>query len=128
MEASESPDATVAEATLEAVLGPGQYMMTVISRPDTITSGVSILNLTEVLAAMQEVDAGVGGTARIMLFVDFDGTVQEMRLSNSSGRYSLDSAAMSVAEVFRFTPAMNREQAVPVWVSIPITFQERSAG
>jgi len=92
-----------------------------------ITSGVSILNLTEVLAAIRAVDAEVGGTARVRLFVDFDGTVQEMRLSSSSGRYALDSAAMSVAEVFRFSPAMNRDQAVGVWVTIPITFQARSA-
>ena len=116
------PSTSLDQFLWEGVFGPDNRMVTLISGPDSITSGVSILNLTEVLAAMQAVDAGVGGTARVALFIDYDGTVQEMRLSSSSGRYSLDSAARSVAGVFRFSPATSRERAVPVWVIIPITF------
>ncbi|MGY8799608.1 MAG: hypothetical protein ACKVG4_12615, partial [Longimicrobiales bacterium] len=43
----------------------------------------------------------------------------------SSLSLALDRAALSVADVYRFTPAKNRNQAVPVGVSFPITFQVR---
>jgi hypothetical protein len=32
---------------------------------------------------------------------------------------------MQVAEVFEFSAAMNRDQRVPVWIQIPITFTTR---
>ena len=35
----------------------------------------------------------------------------------------LDTAAIRVAGVYRFSPALNREKKVPVWVQFPITFQ-----
>ena len=34
----------------------------------------------------------------------------------------MDQAALRVAPVFEFTPALNGDKAVPVWVSLPITF------
>jgi hypothetical protein len=37
----------------------------------------------------------------------------------------MDDAALAVSEIYRFTPAMNRDKKVPVWVSFPITFQVR---
>jgi hypothetical protein len=30
---------------------------------------------------------------------------------------------MAVSEIYRFSPALNRDKTVPVWVSFPITFQ-----
>ena len=34
-------------------------------------------------------------------------------------------AALAVADVYRFSAALNRDKKVPVWVSFPITFQVR---
>lgn len=70
-------------------------------------------------------DAGIGGTARIWFFIDEEGRVQDTRVQESSGQTQLDEAALRVADLMRFTPALNRDQTVPVWVAFPITFQVR---
>jgi TonB family protein len=46
-------------------------------------------------------------------------------VNEPSGHTSLDEAALRVANVMQFSPAMNRDKKVPVWVSLPITFQTR---
>ena len=68
-------------------------------------------------------DAGIGGTVVVWFFIDETGIVQNQRVHTSSGHQALDDAALRVAPVFRFTPALNRDKAVPVWVSFPITFR-----
>ncbi len=70
-------------------------------------------------------DAGIGGTARIWFFIDEEGRVQDTRVQDSSGHTQLDEAALRVADLMRFTPALNRDKKVPVWVAFPITFQVR---
>lgn len=70
-------------------------------------------------------DAGVGGTVLMYFFIDENGVVQEYRVHESSGHAALDQAAQRVANVFEFTAAMNRDQRVPVWIQIPITFTTR---
>lgn len=71
-------------------------------------------------------DAGVGGTVLMYFFIDENGVVQEFRVHESSGHSALDQAAQRVANVFQFTAAMNRDQRVPVWIQIPITFTTRN--
>jgi protein TonB len=70
-------------------------------------------------------DAGVGGRVDVWIRLDERGVVQDAQVNASSGQPSLDEAALRVARIIRFSPAMNRDQPVPVWVSIPITFQVR---
>ena len=95
------------------------------------TVAPSILNRDEVVQAMGREyppllrDAGVGGTVRMYFFIDQDGRVQDRRVDVSSGHAAIDDAALAVAEVYEFSPALNRDQKVPVWVSFPITFQVR---
>ena len=95
------------------------------------TVAPSILNRDEVVQAMGREyppllrDAGVGGTVRVYFFIDQDGRVQDRRVDVSSGHAAIDDAALAVAEVYEFSPALNRDQKVPVWVSFPITFQVR---
>lgn len=95
------------------------------------TVAPSILNRDEVIAAMMEAyppllrDAGIGGTARVYFFIDEEGLVRDVRLDQSTGHPALDAAALAVADVYRFTPARNRDDPTPVWVSFPITFQTR---
>ncbi len=70
-------------------------------------------------------DAGVGGTVLMYFFIDESGRVQDYRVHESSGHNALDEAARRVAGVFEFSAAMNRDQRVPVWIQIPITFTTR---
>jgi len=37
----------------------------------------------------------------------------------------LDQAALTVADTYEFTPALNRDKKVKVWVQFPITFEVR---
>ena len=70
-------------------------------------------------------DAGIGGTVRVYFFIDENGRVQDRQIDESSGHQALDAAAMAVFDIYRFSPALNRDKAVPVWVSFSITFQVR---
>lgn len=69
--------------------------------------------------------AGIGGTAIVWFFIDENGEVKDQQIKESSGHQALDEAALRVAPVFRFTPALNRDETVPVWVQLPITFTTR---
>jgi protein TonB len=68
-------------------------------------------------------DAGIGGKPVVWFLIDETGKVIKTQLSKSSGHASLDEAAMKVAEVMKFTPAMNIDRKVTVWVELPIEFQ-----
>lgn len=67
-------------------------------------------------------DAGIGGTATVWFFIDASGEVQQTRINQPSEHEALDEAALRVARVMEFTPAMNRDEPVPVWVQFPIRF------
>jgi TonB family protein len=90
-----------------------------------------ITNRAEVARAMEESyppllkDAGIGGTVNVWFFVAETGTVERVLVNESSGHEALDDAALSVASLIQFTPALNGEKAVPVWISLPITFTTR---
>lgn len=92
------------------------------------TVAPEVRNRAEIRAALEanypeEVrSAGIGGTALLFFFIDADGQVQNIRIHQTSGLESLDQAALRVARIFQFTPAMNRDTRVPVWIQIPVTF------
>ncbi len=68
-------------------------------------------------------DAGIGGTVSVWFFIDENGRVINTRVQESSGHKALDDAALKVANIMEFTPALNRDKRVQVWVAFPITFQ-----
>lgn len=70
-------------------------------------------------------DAGISGTPVVWFFLDDTGRVQRTQLSRSSGYPALDQAALNVAAQMRFSAALNRDRAVPVWIEIPIRFTAR---
>jgi TonB family protein len=88
-----------------------------------------ILNRDEVEAALAREyppilrNAGIGGRAIVYFFISRQGTVLDRRIFESSGQVSLDEAALKVADVFKFSPALNREEIVEVWIQFPIIFQ-----
>ncbi|MEX2048727.1 MAG: M56 family metallopeptidase [Gemmatimonadota bacterium] len=87
-----------------------------------------ILNVPEVQAALSAAypqslrEAGVGGRVTVWFYVDENGRVLDRRIDQSSGQDALDRAALEVAGVFRFSPALNRDARTAVWVSLPINF------
>ncbi len=70
-------------------------------------------------------DAGIGGTVLVWFFIDERGAVQRTVVNQTSGHKALDDAALNVANIIQFTPALNRDKQVPVWISLPITFTTR---
>ena len=90
-----------------------------------------IRNRNAVMTAMERAyppilrDAGIGGQVVVWFFISEEGQVLDKRVSQSSGHTQLDDAAVEVADVYQFTPALNRDQKVKVWIQIPITFQVR---
>lgn len=69
--------------------------------------------------------AGIGGTAIVWFFLDVDGRVLETRIHASTGHPQLDEAALHIAETMRFSPALNRDRKVQVWVQFPVHFRVR---
>jgi len=67
--------------------------------------------------------AGVGGTARLLLWVDSTGAVDFVNLGQGSGVAELDRAALAAAPRFRFTPARRRGEAVGTWVEFDVLFR-----
>jgi protein TonB len=70
-------------------------------------------------------DAGVGGSVLVWLLIDEQGKVMRVQVKEPSEYEALDAAALKVAQTMEFTPALNRDKAVKVWVSIPIRFAVR---
>ncbi len=95
------------------------------------TVSPDIKNRDEVQAALMREyptilrDAGIGGTVVVWFFISEEGLVLDRRVSQSSGHTVLDQAALEVADVFRFSPALNRENIVQVWIQLPIVFEVR---
>jgi protein TonB len=91
--------------------------------PPKLENPSEIQRLLERVYPSQLRDAGIEGTVILWIFVDKQGAVQKTEVKESSGYEVMDEAALSTAEKMRFTPAMNRDKATPVWLAQPITFR-----
>lgn len=95
------------------------------------TVAPALLNRDEVMRAMLRLypeslrRSNIGGVVRVYLFINQNGIVQDSRVHESSGFVQLDEASLTVAGIYRFSPAMNRDKTVPVWVSLPIEWNVR---
>jgi len=67
-------------------------------------------------------NAGIGGRVLLWLYIDDAGRVQDSQVKTSSGFVAFDEAAIRVAMTMQFSPALNRDRKVPVWVAIPVDF------
>jgi TonB family protein len=88
--------------------------------------GVEALILRNYPTVLQQ--AGIGGTVRLLLWVDSLGSVEFVNLGRGSGVPELDLAAMQVAPDFRFVPARRRGQSVGTWVEFDVRFQVPPGG
>jgi TonB family protein len=66
--------------------------------------------------------AGAQISAVLWVYVGLDGTVQRAVVQTGSGNDVFDRAVLDVARLMRFSPALNRDQRVPVWVQVPLRF------
>jgi TonB family protein len=95
------------------------------------TVGPSVQNRDQIVEALEAEyppllrDAGIGGTVRVMMFIDKDGQVTNTRIDESSGHEALDNAALRVARAFDFSSALNHDEPVGAWIAFPITFAVR---
>jgi len=99
--------------------------------PTPFTVAPELRNRDEVRRALERFyppflrDAGIGGTVLVWFFIDETGKVRNHLIKESSGHKALDEAALKVAEIMQFSPALNRDKKVPVWVALPIDFRTR---
>jgi TonB family protein len=91
--------------------------------PPKLENPSEIQRLLERVYPAQLRDAGIEGTVILWIFVDGQGVVQKTEVKESSGYEVMDEAALSTAEKMRFSPAMNRDKATPVWLAQPITLR-----
>jgi TonB family protein len=122
-ESTESPGAVAASGDVGADQESAAYP---VFTPYTVKPDVR--NVEEVLRALERDyppslrDAGIGGTVTVWFFVDQEGRVQNVQVNASSGHKALDDAAIRVASIIEFSPALNRDKRMPVWISLPIEF------
>lgn len=92
-----------------------------------------LLNREEVAAALSRNyppllrDAGVTGSVTVRLRIGSDGVVDPESIEVlESTHEAFSQAASRVAERLRFRPAAVGGKPVPVWVTLPVTFELRS--
>lgn len=95
------------------------------------TVAPAIKNTDAVVRALQRYyppllrDAGIGGTVLVWFLIDEQGKVIKTQLKKTSGHGALDDAGLKVADVIEFTPALNRDQKVKVWIELPLVFKSQ---
>ncbi len=67
-------------------------------------------------------DARVEGQTTLRIFVAADGTVDTVRVEQSSGYPAFDSSAVAGSRKLRFEPARRGEEAVGDWFRVPVRF------
>lgn len=67
--------------------------------------------------------AGIEGKVFLQIFVGKDGKPKKIFVAKSEVTADCDSVALKTAWNFRFSPAMQRDKPVGVWVSMPVEFK-----
>ena len=125
--ADEQVPAGDSSSPTEASLADAPTFTPFTVRPDLVNEAEAMQAMDEEYPPMLR-EAGIGGTVNVHFFINVEGEVQRVMVAQTSGHEALDSAALRVARVFRFTPALNLDERVPVWIAIPLTFQPDEAG
>lgn len=87
-----------------------------------LTNVREIRQLLERLYPSMLKEAGIGGRVLLWVFVDAQGRAVRSQVNTSSGYPALDNAASRIVEQMEFSPAMNRDKPVGVWIAQPIDF------
>ncbi len=132
-------DITIADVTFDA--NPADNMPPPPDEVETDISAAPVWTDVDILPALKNAeeveraltreyppllrDAGIGGTTVVWFFIDETGAVVKTEVHTSSTHKALDDAALKISHVYKFSPAINRDKPVPVWVSLGITFKTR---
>ena len=117
----------------------GRFGNTIEGTPDTITATrgdllgevVSTANITQAPSFRTRVRpvitdeiraSGVSGTIRVRTLVDIDGKVKQATTQDDLGFGTRESALEAVLQM-EFIPAMRGDEAVAVWITIPVRFE-----
>lgn len=73
-------------------------------------------------ALEQDADAGHQERVGAWVLVDTEGRVVAVHLSEPSQQAALNEVAIRSLRLLEFTPAMNRDATIPVWIQMPLTF------
>lgn len=87
-----------------------------------LKNGREIRQLLERLYPPMLKEAGIGGTVVLWVFVDEAGKAAKSQVFKSSGYPAFDQAAQQIVEKMKFSPALNRDKPVGVWVQQAIQF------
>jgi TonB family protein len=68
---------------------------------------------------------GIQGTTLLRVFVASDGRVTDVGVEKTAGHADLDEAAADAVRRWRFDPARRGEEAVAMWVLLPVEFRLR---
>jgi TonB family protein len=124
-----SPAAPAGGGAAPATQGPGAD-----TGVPTVERTPRLLNASSVRVAMERLypkrlrAEGVGGAAVVSMTVDTMGVPGPASVIRGTGYRELDVAAVEVAKVMRFRPAMVNNRRVRVLVRIPITFTTEYTG
>jgi TonB family protein len=87
-----------------------------ILNPEAIIEAIRAAYPSELLAR------GRGGTVGMQFLVGPEGEIQRRQIGQISAYPALDRAAMQVASIYRFSPALEDDVPVAVWVAHAISF------
>jgi TonB family protein len=112
----------VISATTEKSSPPTNVTFVPYDVPPQPVGGFKTLQ-KNILYPQKDLDAGHEGTVIVQAYVDENGDVTKASILKSPGLASLDSAALNAVKQTKFTPAMQRDKSIGVWISIPIEFR-----
>jgi TonB family protein len=90
-----------------------------------LTNGRSISRILEQRYPSMLREAGISGSVVLYIFVNERGEPEKSQVQQSSGYAQFDAAAAQVADRMEFSPAMNRDKPVGVWILQRIDFNTR---
>ncbi|MDQ3556164.1 MAG: energy transducer TonB [Gemmatimonadota bacterium] len=68
-------------------------------------------------------DAGVEGKTMLRLYVAPGGSVDSVRVQETSGHAAFDTAAVRGSAALRFAPAQRGDRLIGAWVDLPVRFE-----
>ena len=88
-----------------------------------LKNGRDIQRLLQRLDPSMLREAGISGEVTLWVFVDEAGRAAKSQVQKSSGYPAFDNAAQQIVDQMEFSPAMNRDKPVGVWVAQRIDFK-----
>ena len=90
--------------------------------PQVYETPPTLANRDEITDALRAVGSGLDARVILLVNVDDEGRVTDVRIKESSGDQGLDDAARWVGERMRFNPALHDGEPVAALVEVPVTF------